>query len=202
MVVVADNSRMTSVEYGSHAPRVSDAEREHALAVLRQGLVDGRVSQDTFVRRMELILSAARLPELNAAIRDLPYQEPPPQQHTGGWLMTTVTRLSAFNQRVRRAWRSERLPQLLLPAPGPLPLSIGRASGSGLRLNHASVSRQHATLRGTGTGWTLRDLGSSNGTWVNGLRVTESVRVRPGDHVSFGAMAFRLAAPSPGPYYG
>ncbi|MGP3970697.1 FHA domain-containing protein [Streptomyces sp. 6N223] len=186
---------MTSVEYGSHAPRVSDAERERALAVLRQGLVDGRVSQDTFVRRMELILAAVRLPELNDAIRDLPYQEPAPQR-TGGWFLATVTRLSAFNERMRRAWQSERLPQLLLPAPGPLPLSIGRASGSGLRLNHASVSRQHATLRGTGTGWTLRDLGSSNGTWVNGLRVTDSVRVRPGDHVSFGAMAFRLAAPS------
>jgi hypothetical protein len=193
MAVVADNFRMTSVEYGFHSPRISDAERERALEVLRQGLVDGRVSQDTFVRRMELIMGAVRLPELQAAIRDLPYDEAPPAR-TGGWLLGTVTRLSAFNERLRRAWRSERLPQLLLPAPGPLPLSIGRASGSGLRLNHASVSRQHALLSGTGSGWVLRDLGSSNGTWVNGRRVTDTVRVRPGDHVSFGAMAFRLSA--------
>jgi hypothetical protein len=194
MAVVTDNFRMTSVEYSAHSPspRISDAERERALDVLRQGLVEGRVSQDTFVRRMELVLAAVWLPELQHAIRDLPYREPPPPRTN--WLMETVTRLSAFNERLRRAWQSQRLPQLLLPAPGPTPLSIGRASGSGLRLNHASVSRHHALLSGTGTGWSLRDLGSANGTWVNGRRVADSVRVRPGDHVSFGAMAFRLAA--------
>lgn len=194
--MVADNFPMTSVEYGSHAPRISDAERERALAVLRQGLVDGRVSQDTFVRRMELVLTAVRQPELHAAIGDLPYQEPPAEP-PGGWMEHTVTRMSAFSERLRRAWHSQRLPQLLLPAPGPLPLSIGRASDSGLRLNHASVSRQHATLLGTGTGWMLHDLGSFNGTWLNGRRVTGAVRVRPGDHVSFGAMAFCLAARPP-----
>jgi FHA domain/Domain of unknown function (DUF1707) len=181
---------MTSVEYSAHSPRISDAERERALEVLRQSMVEGRVSQDTFMRRMDLILAAWRPEELHAALHDLPHREPPGPRP--GWLMGTVTRLSAFNERLRHAWRSEQLPQLLLPAPGPMPLAIGRASGSGLRLNHGSVSRQHALLFGSGIGWTLRDLGSANGTWVNGRRVADSVRVRPGDHVSFGAMSFRL----------
>lgn len=183
---------MTSVEYSAHSPRISDAERERALEVLRESLAEGRVSHDTFVRRMELVLAAGQRVQLDAALHDLPYREPVPPQR--GWLLTTVARVSGFNERMRRAWRSRGLPQLLLPGPGPTPLSIGRATGSGLRLNHASVSRNHALLHGTWGGWTLRDLGSANGTWVNGRRVVETVRVRPGDQVSFGAMSFRLVA--------
>ncbi len=183
---------MNPVEYSAHSPRVSDADRERALDVLRESVVEGRVSQDTFVRRVERVLAAARLEELHAVLSDLPRREAVPAQT--GWLMTTVTRIAAFNGRLRRAWQSERLPPLVLPAPGPLPLSIGRATGSGLRLNHASVSRRHAQLRGSASGWTLRDLGSANGTWVNGCRVTDAVRVRPGDQVSFGAMSFLLAS--------
>lgn len=96
--------------------------------------------------------------------------------------------------RIRRAWQLGRSPRLLLPAPGPHPYSIGRAAGSVLRLNDFTVSRAHAQLRSTGSGWTLRDLGSSNGTWVNGSRVTCTASVRPGDHVRFGQVGFRLAA--------
>jgi len=41
-----------------------------------------------------------------------------------------------------------------------------------------SVSRHHAELRHVDEGWLLRDLGSMNGTTVNGLRITTTVRVR------------------------
>ena len=40
--------------------------------------------------------------------------------------------------------------------------------------------------------WILRDLGSTNGTTVNGRRVTGTVAVRDGDMVSFGRMSFRI----------
>ncbi|UGY94216.1 DUF1707 and FHA domain-containing protein [Streptomyces gobiensis] len=181
---------MTSLEFSAHPPRVSDADRERALDVLRESAVQGRVSQHTFMRRMELILHARQPDELNAVLHDLRPSEPSP-----GLVLRTVGRVSAFQLRLRRAWRSERLPQLLLPGPGPYPLSIGRAPGSMLRLNDHTVSRAHAQLRHTGGGWSLRDLGSSNGTWVNGSRVTGSVPVRPGDQVRFGQVAFRLTAP-------
>ncbi|MDT0344138.1 DUF1707 and FHA domain-containing protein [Streptomyces litchfieldiae] len=184
---------MTSVEYGAPSPRISDADRERALDVLRESMVEGRVSQDTFVRRVELIL-AARIPDqLFAAVRDLPDRQatPPPR---AGWLAESVTRLVTLPGRLRLAWEAQRLPQLVLPAPGPVPLVIGRATGSGLRLNDSSVSRHHAQLSSAGLGWLLRDLGSANGTWVNGRRVIDAVPVRPGDHVRFGAVAFRLAA--------
>lgn len=186
---------MAPVGYDAHVPRVSDAERERALAVLRRGLVDGRVSHDTFLQRMERVLAARWPADLHHALRDLPYGPHDRPEQASGRLTRAVGRLAAWRERLRRAWRAERLPQLLLPNPATSQLSIGRASGSGLRLNHVSVSRRHALLRGTGTGWLLRDLGSANGTWVNGRRVVDCVRVRPGDHVSFGAMSFRLTAP-------
>lgn len=183
---------MTSVESGAPVPRISDADRERALDVLREGMVAGRVSQETFLRRMELVMAARRLEELRAVLDDLPDREPAEQAPEQGWLLTTVSRMSAFQQRLRRAWQAERLPQLVLPLPSAHPLSIGRVAGSALRLNDISVSRNHAELSCTAHGWLLSDLGSANGTWVNGRRVTDTVPVAPGDHVRFGAVAFRL----------
>src|SRR5262249_8907100 len=40
--------------------------------------------------------------------------------------------------------------------------------------------------RDEGTFWTLRDLGSSNGTFLNGVRLAERQRLKPGDEISFG----------------
>ncbi|WP_326596060.1 DUF1707 and FHA domain-containing protein [Streptomyces sp. NBC_01803] len=183
---------MASVEFSAHSPRISDADRERALDVLREGVVEGRVSQETFLHRVEVIMSARVPDELVAVLHDLPARQPPPAPRAG-WFVGSLTRLAAFRQRARMAWRAERLPQLLLPAPAQEALSIGRAPGCGLRLSHAGVSRHHATLRGTGTGWLLTDLGSANGTWVNGHRVAGTVPVGPGDQVRFGAVSFRLA---------
>ncbi|GAB2906824.1 FHA domain-containing protein [Streptomyces mayteni] len=190
---------MSSVEFGAPSPRISDADRERALDVLRESAVEGRVSQDTFERRIEQVLSARRLDELYAALSDLPYRQPPRARAMGsdGWLLTQVTKVAAFRQRLRLAWDAERLPQLLLPAPGPGSLTIGRERGSGLRLSDFSVSRHHARLFSSPTGWLLHDLGSVNGTWVNGRRLTGGFPVRPGDQVRFGAVSFVLVAREP-----
>ncbi len=111
-----------------------------------------------------------------------------------GLVLRTVGRVSAFGAGVRGAWRAERLPGLNLPQAGPALLTIGRVPGSGLRLSDGSVSRTHAELRREGYGWVLYDLGSTNGTHVNGRRVAGAVRVRPGDQVRFGELEFRLTA--------
>lgn len=95
--------------------------------------------------------------------------------------------------RLRQAWRTERLPGLTLPQLGGPAVRIGREPGSDLRLSDVSVSRRHAELRLGPEGWVLYDLGSTNGTLVNGHRVTGGVRVKPGDQVAFGNQAFRLA---------
>ena len=62
---------------------------------------------------------------------------------------------------------------------------IGRGSQAHLRLDDTGVSRQHAEVRREGDDVVLVDLGSTNGTTVNG-RVAERVRLTPGDTISLG----------------
>ena len=54
-------------------------------------------------------------------------------------------------------------------------LRIGRASDSGLRLDHPSISRAHAELRERDGTWHLRDLGSKNGSFVDGTPIAEAM---------------------------
>jgi pSer/pThr/pTyr-binding forkhead associated (FHA) protein len=82
------------------------------------------------------------------------------------------------------------MPILALPADA---MTIGRAPDCECLVVEASVSRRHAHLRREGERWLLRDLGSSNGTRVNGMRVTEEVEVRPGDQLNLGGVRFRAA---------
>ncbi|MFF9208202.1 MULTISPECIES: FHA domain-containing protein [unclassified Streptomyces] len=179
----------SSFEFSTYPARLSDAERDHALKVLRDGVALGRLSHDTFVRRMELALAARHADELAALTADLPQDG-----RLSRALFGAVEAVSGFTVRLRRAWQAERLPKLLLPHPGSgHPLRIGRDPASGLRLNHETVSRVHAELRHQGGMWVLRDLGSTNGTTVNGRRVVGSAVVREGDLVAFGQMAFRLS---------
>lgn len=65
--------------------------------------------------------------------------------------------------------------------------TIGRAPDSDLVLHNKSVSRTHAAIVLSASGAAIRDLGSRNGTWVNGLRIGRDRRLRPGDRVRLGA---------------
>lgn len=62
---------------------------------------------------------------------------------------------------------------------------IGRGSAAGLRLDDTGVSRQHAELRREGDDVVLVDLGSTNGSSVNGRHV-ERARLAPGDRIELG----------------
>jgi predicted component of type VI protein secretion system len=94
--------------------------------------------------------------------------------------------------RLRSLWRSGR-PGLLAPATQLAAgrIVLGRSSACQLVLSDDTVSRRHAELRLVDGRWHLRDLGSSNGTWVNGRRVVEA-EVVPGDEVQLGACRLRL----------
>lgn len=70
--------------------------------------------------------------------------------------------------------------------------SVGREAGNGLALvTESTVSRKHATIRKSGNDISVRDEGSSNGTFVNGVKVSTDVILRPGDQVQFGQVRFR-----------
>ena len=72
-------------------------------------------------------------------------------------------------------------------------LEVGREAGLGLSLiNESTVSRRHAEIARSGARVTVKDLGSTNGTFVNGARVQGEVEVTPGDTVQFGAVKFRF----------
>lgn len=58
-------------------------------------------------------------------------------------------------------------------------------------LDDDTVSRRHAELRVRDGRWMVRDLGSINGTWLNGRRVGDA-EVRPGDELRLGDAVLRL----------
>jgi pSer/pThr/pTyr-binding forkhead associated (FHA) protein len=61
---------------------------------------------------------------------------------------------------------------------------LGRASENDITLNDSKVSRNHAELEWNGTGFTLRDLSSANGTFVNGQRLVNTTRLlHDGDEI-------------------
>jgi pSer/pThr/pTyr-binding forkhead associated (FHA) protein len=76
-------------------------------------------------------------------------------------------------------------------------LSVGRATDCGLQLVEGHVSRHHAELNVIdGTIW-LEDLGSSNGTFVNGDRVVGAWRIFHGDEVAFDTLRYQLIGDAP-----
>jgi hypothetical protein len=65
------------------------------------------------------------------------------------------------------------------------PVVIGRMSTSDVVLSDSNVSRRHAELRRDGDRWILKDLGSTNGTLVNGKLAREHT-IKDGDRIAFG----------------
>jgi len=76
--------------------------------------------------------------------------------------------------------------------------TIGRAECD-VDLNDPDVSRRHAVVRSVDTGVALEDLGSTNGTWVNGRRIEGIVELSAGDEVRFGNTVWRLESRVSGP---
>lgn len=67
--------------------------------------------------------------------------------------------------------------------------TIGRGEGCDLRIPLGDVSRKHCSLIKSDEGLVIQDIGSSNGTYVNGKRVQEA-SLRPGDLIRVGSLRF------------
>ena len=72
--------------------------------------------------------------------------------------------------------------------------TIGRSAQCDISINDASLSRQHARLTRQGDAWRLEDLGSHNGSKVNGRLITAPTAVKAGDELDFGHARMTLAA--------
>jgi pSer/pThr/pTyr-binding forkhead associated (FHA) protein len=190
--------------------RASDAERDQVVDRLRDEFVAGRLSHDTFLHRMNVVLHTKRQADLPPVLADLPPKPPP--AGLVGWLRGTWYRVTGGTPESSHEGRQEHptgpraLParilkmtttmhsspdarqplQLRFPRGGGDQFSIGRDAGCDLAIADMTVSRRHAQLDRTPDGWMLSDLVSTNGTRVNGWRVRGQVPVKVGDLVSFG----------------
>jgi pSer/pThr/pTyr-binding forkhead associated (FHA) protein len=72
-------------------------------------------------------------------------------------------------------------------------ITMGRALDNMIRLEDGTVSHHHAMLLLEGTEYKLRDLNSTNGTRVNGMRIVEA-KIHSGDQVRLGSVEMRFEA--------
>ena len=68
---------------------------------------------------------------------------------------------------------------------GDEPILLGRGTDAAIRLDDDYVSTRHARIAASGDQWFVEDLGSTNGTFVNGERITTS-RLAEGDRITVG----------------
>ena len=71
-------------------------------------------------------------------------------------------------------------------------LKIGRQASCRIVFNDSNVSREHAQLRRSADGWKLLDLGSTNGTKINGVKITEEQLLVNGDELGFGTSSAKF----------
>jgi hypothetical protein len=189
--------------------RASDAERDQAVDKLRNEFAEGRLSHDTFLFRMQTALGARNRDELASLFTDLPQRRarlperlraawrglrrPPAERSPAppGAVPGTTAVPPGIPPAQPHLRRVPAVPEPLFFPPGSgTRFTIGRTHDCDLRLSDLSVSRRHAELTRGEDGWMLADLGSHNGTRLNGWLIREPVPVRPGDRVEFGTAAF------------
>ena len=168
--------------------RPADADRERIAQLLRAGSAAGNISIDTFSDRVGRALETDRRAELDDLVADIR-----PNGRLRRALMGAVEAWSRLSADLEAAWQRPRVALLALPADAEAGITLGRSRECDCVVSEPSVSRRHAELRRDGEQWLLRDLGSRNGTRVNGVRVLEETEVKPGDRVSLGEARYRLA---------
>jgi pSer/pThr/pTyr-binding forkhead associated (FHA) protein len=76
-------------------------------------------------------------------------------------------------------------------------LTVGSEKGNSLLIRHDGVSRRHAVIRYRDGRYLIRDLQSTNGTFVNDKRIRDTAALKDGDHVRFGNARFVFLDPRP-----
>lgn len=76
-------------------------------------------------------------------------------------------------------------------SPSPAPITLGRAPDNTIVISDPTISGRHARLYLQGSQWYIQDLGSTNGTFVNNVRVTQ-YPVHTGDQIRLGAIVIQI----------
>lgn len=157
--------------------------------MLNTAYADGLLSEQTFAHRLDRVF-ADRLIDPRVLIGDLNLRTAPSRWHE------RLRGAAAAALGTVRLTGSEPLepPAVLLALDwdgGKSDLVLGRSRGCDVVLSSEAVSRRHAQLFFRDGNWVIRDLGSTNGTRVNGVRVGRC-RLRPGDRVALGDALLRI----------
>ena len=88
-------------------------------------------------------------------------------------------------------WESRQIPL------GPGDNVLGRAADAAVWIDAPGVSRHHARIRLAGSDAILEDLGSKNGTYLRGVRVTTAASLRDGDQIRLGSVVVTFRVPAP-----
>jgi FHA domain len=178
--------------------RVSDADWSRVVAELT-GSAEARGTQDSFLQHVGPLPQQHADPLRQQADREGNGATPrlgSPQARGPGWLGAGIVASAAAAWRRALAginrWLRKPPASLTLPAGSQARFTIGREPACDMTLLDRTVSRWHACLKREDDGWLLTDLGSTNGTRLNGWRVHAPITVSPGDLVSFGAATFVL----------
>jgi hypothetical protein len=162
--------------------RASDERRERTVAALRERALDGCLTLDTFAGRVDAAYRAKTIEELDVLVADLPQDD--------GWrasMRRALARLTHLEPPSEPALEIE----VRLPVSAEA-VTVGRSGDCDVVVGEETVSRHHAELRhAEDDAWIVRDLDSTNGTWLNGSRVHEA-RVCGGDVLWLGGLRLEL----------
>ena len=157
--------------------------------MLNAAYADGLLSEETFAHRLDRVL-ADRLIDPWALIGDLSLRSAPSR-----WHERLRGAAAAALGTVRFSGSEPVEPSAVLLAldwnGGKSELVLGRSRTCDVVLSSEAVSRRHAQLFFRDGNWVIRDLASTNGTRVNGIRVGRC-RLRPGDRVALGDALLRI----------
>ena len=107
---------------------------------------------------------------------------------------TAGSRLSPLEPATLEVVRGDATPRCVPIAVGPV--RLGRSAANDVVLSDADVSRTHAEVRYEDGAYVIRDLGSSNGTQVDGVRIA-TTRLQAGAKIELGGTVFRFSQPVP-----
>jgi hypothetical protein len=158
--------------------------REQLAGTLDEAFVEGLISEHTLSHRLAMVFGPL-LVDPQGVVGDLTSRTQRRRRRS------PVAALRGSRRRAPSGHDRETLVLALDWTAGDCDLLVGRGAQCDLQLSDDTVSRCHAKLAFRGGGWVIQDLGSTNGTWVNGRRVGRS-QVRPGDRVALGTQPLRI----------
>jgi Protein of unknown function (DUF3662)/FHA domain len=121
----------------------------------------------------------------------------PPQPDAGGRTMVYSTAERVSEQLQEPARSEERTAVLLMDGKrlviGAAGVTMGRSRQCEVMVDDPNVSRQHAEIHPRGGSWVVTDLGSTNGSRLNGRRLEQPTVLKPGDEIELGTTTLTFA---------